>query len=100
MLFNTHAHHYVLLMHMALLPWKKGTLLKCEQNKSSALKLVSGAIGHRKANTWRPVGTVTCLVNSDRADGNRMLRKMGEGRLAQLRVSGRSNGSDATLKTG
>lgn len=59
----------------------KGTLLKCEQNTSSALKLVSGATGHRnrKANTWRPVGTGTCLVNSDRADGNRMLRKMGEG---------------------
>ena len=64
-------HMYdVLLIHVALQPWMKGTLGNHEQTKSSALKLVSEAIGHRnkKANTWRQVGTSASLVNSDRTD--------------------------------
>lgn len=98
---NTHAHqHDVLLMHVALQPWT-GAIWNCEQNKCSALKLLSGTVGNRtkKANTWREVGSGASLVNSGRTDCNQMIRRMGKGLLAQLRASGSANVSEATIKT-
>lgn len=80
---NTHAHQCdVLLMHVALQPWMEGTLWNHEQNKFSALKLVSGAIGHKnkKANMWRQVGTGASLTTSDRTNCN---RRVGKGFLAR-----------------